>query len=147
MPTDHGQGSQTPQDRHQVNVKGWEGGNENAQEGSEPGSLGTNRHETGHRGGSSLVDIRRPHVERDGSDLEPKADQDQGRTDGEQEGRVHPREGTRKVDDRDNSGEGGVARGAEDQCDAVDNETGGKSSQQEILDPGFFRLYPRAGEG
>ena len=66
-------------------VEGGEGSDEDAQQGGKPGCLGADRHETGHRGGGTLVDIRRPHVERDGRDLEAEADQDQGRADGQQE--------------------------------------------------------------
>ncbi len=114
---------------------------------AKPGSLGTDRHEAGHRSGSTLVDIRSPHVEGDGGDLETEADQDEGGADGEQERGIDPSETRRLIDDRNDPSQGGITRGTEDQGDAVNDETGGEGAQQEILDAGLLRLGARAGEG
>ena len=41
---------------------------------------------------------------------------------------------------------GGAGR-AEDQRDAVDDESGREGAQQEVLEPGFFRFQTWAGKG
>ena len=50
---------------------------EHPDQGGEARGLRRRRHERGHRRGRALVDVRRPHVERHGGDLEPQPDEQQ----------------------------------------------------------------------
>ncbi len=64
-------------DRLPVGVQRAEGRDEHPQQRGEPADLGHRGHEARDRRGRALVDVGRPHVERDGRHLEGEADQQQ----------------------------------------------------------------------
>ena len=114
--------------------QGRQGRHEDAQQGGKTGRLGADRHEAGHRSGCALVDIRRPHVEGDGRDLEPETDQDQRRADAQQR-QADRRPGARTGHGRNDLRQLGRAGGTEDQGNAVDDKPGGKAPSRKYLRP------------
>ena len=116
-----------------------EGQAEDPHQGGKTGRLGTDGHETGHRGGSTLVHIRRPHMEGHSCHLEAKTNQQQGSAH-QQQNRI----GRAFLDGSQNPRQTGVGSGAKDHGRSKKDETGGKCSQQEIFQRGLFRsqLWP-----
>ncbi|SCD30840.1 hypothetical protein GA0115236_10067 [Streptomyces sp. IgraMP-1] len=127
---------------------------EQAEQGAEGGDLGGGGHEAGDRGRGALVDVGRPHVERDGADLEEQPHQDQGHADQEQRVVAHRLSEDRVVADQRavyDVGDHGVrdgARVAVEQGDAEEEEGGGEGAEEEVLDRRLLRHEPpAAGQG
>ncbi len=105
---------------------------DHAQQQREGRGLGRGGDQRHHRRGRAFVDVRRPHVEGRGGDLEENAHQHQPQPG--QDERVILRGGREAGDLVDLRGAGG----AEDHRDAVEQEGGGEGAEQKVLD-GRFR--------
>ena len=99
------------------------------------GDLGGRGEEGGHRGGRAFVDVRRPHVERRGRDLEGEARDDEHQP--EQQTQRDMAVG-RRLDDA------GEVRGAGEaigQRGAIEQQARAERAQHEILQAGLGRLH------
>ncbi len=139
LPDDHRQRGQRPEDGRQVNRQGGEGGGEDAQQRGEARDLGARGHEGGDRGRRALVDVGRPHVERDSRDLEAESHQDERRANGQEQDRG-------RGGSEDARQAGGPGR-AEDQRDAVDDKSRREGAEQEVFDARFLGCHHFAVEG
>ena len=82
---DHRRRRDHPEDAGHIRGDGGEGGGKHTQQGGKAGDLRARGHESRHRRGRALIDIRRPHVEGNRRDLEAKSDQDERRADGQEQ--------------------------------------------------------------
>ena len=100
------------------------------------GDLGAGGDERGARRGRTLVDIRRPEVEREGGDLKAKANH-RG-DDGDQQKRVQRRTGgSRRMNCVGNARQAGRIRQAIEQAEAEQQKRGGHSAEEKIFQRGF----------
>jgi hypothetical protein len=143
VPDGHGGGRNHPEQHRPVGVQAAEAVQEHPDERREARRFHGDGHERGDGGGGTLVDVRRPHVERHRRDLEPERDHEH-RDAGQQHrarggGRhrrgdlVEPERPGRSIDERD----------------AVEQESGRERAEQEVLHRRFVRAAlrpPRARE-
>ena len=133
---------QQSEDRHRpqkwlpVRAEHSECGEEDAQQRREATGLGECGHEPGRRRGGALVDVRCPHVERHGRNLEAEADEEQ----------TEPREQDPVGGDDVGAQEGRDLREvgrpccAVNQSDAVDEDGRGERAEDEVLHGGLARF-------
>lgn len=153
-PAQHRDDGDAPHDRPPVPGEAGEHDVQQAEQRAERGDLGGGGHEAGDRGRGALVDVRGPHVERHGADLEQEPRQDHRAADEEQrvvahgggEGGVDL--GDRAVDDARDGGVRDGARVAVEEGDPEEEERRGERAEQEVLHRGLLRHQPlAAGEG
>ena len=113
-----------------------------AQHERDGGDLGRRAHEGGDGGGGALVDVRRPHVERHGRQLEGEAGDDENDADDEA-----GRRGLRRGQHAGQLGELHRAGEAVGERDAVEQQARGERAQDEVFQPGFGGAELIAGEG
>ena len=103
--------------------------------------LGRRGEEGRHRRRRALIDVRRPHVERHGRDLEGEAG------DQEDEAEDQPDRGHGRAIDGGDAGEGDGAGEAVDQRGAIEQHAGGQRAEDEIFQPRLGRAGVVAVDG
>ena len=107
-------------------------GQRDAGEDRKRGDLRRRGEEGRHRRRRAFVDVRRPHVERHGRDLEAEAGEQEDQA--EHEADIRGRRGRRDAGEADRAGE------AVDQRGAVEQHARGQRAEHEVLQAGFGRL-------
>ena len=130
---DHGEDRDHPHHRLPGPAGAAEGDVEQPQHRTERRRLGRGRHERGHGGGGTLVDVGHPGLERRGADLEEQTDGEHPHADVEQ-GLVAGAVDHGLVDDAEVH-RAGVAV---DERDAVEEEGGGEGAEEEVLHRRFL---------
>ena len=96
--------------------------------------LGRRGEEGGDRCRRALVDVRRPHVERHGGNLEGEAGDEEDKAEDEADRRT-------ALERHGNAGERGLAGEAVDQRGTVEQHAGGQSTEDEVLEAGLGRAH------
>ena len=129
VPDHHGEDGQDGHRGRHWAARRWQGLQEHAQQRAEGGRLDPRGHQSGHRGGRALVDVRRPHVEGHAGHLEAEPYEQEAHAP------ARPRSALSALGETATPGHTGEGSPAETvkERDPVEEERGGEGARYEVL--------------